>query len=42
MLNSKDEASRATKFFLANVFFLMIKEKRIVVNPTKVFFQGKK
>jgi hypothetical protein len=27
---------------LANVFFLMIKEKRIVVNPTKVFFQGKK
>ncbi len=42
MLNSKDETSRATKFFLANVFFLMIKEKWIVVNPTKVFFQGEK
>jgi hypothetical protein len=31
MLNSKDEA-----------YSLMIKEKRIVVNLTKVFFQGKK
>jgi hypothetical protein len=41
MLNSKDEASRATIVFGKCVFF-NDKEKGIVVNPTKVFFQGKK
>jgi hypothetical protein len=40
MLNSKDEASRATIFF-GKCVFLHDKEKGIVVNPIKVFFQGK-